>query len=299
MFVGQLLISLPAYRSFSQNIALGKVYMGKNSNIATILFPGFWMFSYITFLFGKKLTDLELITLPVFLFMLSGLTVIIHLRTIFFLPRSAVPNPVPDDYNLFEDSIVGKCSGEKYTTLENPKLETINEKERIEFREFVRMLLTPRFFCMTVVNIIVWNRCASAMGQFNAWLDYAYSEDSLLCENDPGDGCFVDENKSEIIDMYGYMNCLHVVTPFAILALLNCFKKCFASDESGNKAILSSFIFQLSVTLLHVVAITIMMMMKIPEGGGKGLPLALATLMTTMQPFYMSCPQIVKNFFSQ
>jgi len=155
------------------------------------------------------------------------------------------------------------------------------------------MLLTPRFFYFTLVNIIFWIRCNSAIGQFNAWLDYAYAEDSLFCENDSGDGCFVDEYKSEIIDIYGYLNCLHVVTPFAVLALLNCFKKCFARDESGNKAILSSFIFQLSVTLLHVVAVTTIMMMKIPEGGGKGLPLALATLITTMQPFYMSCPQIV------
>ena len=53
-------------------------------------------------------------------------------------------------------------------------------------------------------------------------------------------------------------------------------------------------IFQLSMTLVNDLLITTIMMMKIPEGGGKGLPLALATLITTIQPFYMSCPKIVK-----
>jgi len=103
--------------------------MRKNSFIATILFPGFWMFSLITFLFGKKLNDSEVMTLPVFLFTLSGLSSIIHVRNIFFLPRSAVPDPVPDDYNLFEDSIVGKwfeARSEK-RTLENPKKEMTND----------------------------------------------------------------------------------------------------------------------------------------------------------------------------
>lgn len=295
MFVGQLIISFPSYRSFSQNIALGKVYMGKNSSIAAILFPGFWMFSYITFLFGKKLSDAEFMTLPVFLFTLSGLSSIVHVRNIFFLPSTAVPDPVPDDYNIFEDSIVGKCFGEKYKILEPTKQELIENESKVDVRKFFKMLLTPRFFCITVVNILVWHRCAGAMGQFNAWLDYAYSEDSLLCENDPGDDCFVEQYKSEIIDIYGYMNCLHIVLPFGIVALLSCFKKCYANDESGNKSILSSFIFQLIITLLHVVAITAIMMMKIPAGGGKGLPLALATLITTMQPIYMSCPQIVSR----
>ena len=156
------------------------------------------------------------------------------------------------------------------------------------------MLLTPRFFCISGINIIFWIRCSSAIGQFNAWLDYAYSDEFLLCKNDPGDGCNVDQYKSEIIDIYGYMNFLHVVTPFAIVALLNCFKKCFARDVSGDKAILSCLIFQLSMTLVHALLITTIMMMKIPEGGGKGLPLVLATLITTIQPFYMSCPKIVK-----
>jgi hypothetical protein len=295
MFVGQLFISLPAYRCMSQNITLGKVYMGKNSNIATILFPGFLMFSYITFLFGKKLNDAEFMTLPVFLFTLSGLSSIVHVRNIFFLPSSAVPDPVPDDYNIFEDSIVGKCFGEKYKTLETTKQEMIKNENKINVRKVFEMLLTPRFFCITVVNILVWHRSAAAIGQFNAWLDYAYYEDSLLCENDPGDDCFVDQYKSDIIDIYGYMNCLHIVLPFGIVALLSCFKKCYASDESGIKSILTSFIFQLSMSLLHVVAITAIMMMKIPAGGGKGLPLLLATLITTLQPIFMSCPQIVNR----
>jgi len=126
-----------------------------------------------------------------------------------------------------------------------------SDQDNIKLREFAKILLTPRFFCISGINIIFWIRCSSAIGQFNAWLDYAYSDEFLLCKNDPGDGCNVDQYKSEIIDIYGYMNFLHVVTPFAIVALLNCFKKCFARDVSGDKAILSCLIFQLSMTLVH------------------------------------------------
>ena len=147
---------------------------------------------------------------------------------------------------------------------------------------------------MLFFNAITWTRCATAMGHVNAWLDYAYYENSLLCENDPGDTCFIDDYKSEIIDVYGYLNCLHIVVPFAFVGLLEGFKKCF----SNEKAILLSYLFQMLITILHVFAITAIMMMKIPEGGGKSLALLLVTLLQTMQPIFMTCPQIVSRFQS-
>ncbi|CAG5105427.1 Oidioi.mRNA.OKI2018_I69.chr1.g2120.t1.cds [Oikopleura dioica] len=290
LFVGQILISLPAYRNLSQNISLGQIYMGENSSIATILFPGIWMFSLITFLVGKKFTDMEVMSLSSFLFLLAAFSLIVHVRSFFLLPKDLIPSPVPINYNLFQASIVGQCViGKKYAASTQPEIKDKQiEDNNVSVREFFRMLASWRFLFMLFFNAIIWSRCATAMGHVNAWLDYAYYEDSLLCENDPGKACVVDDYKSEIIDVYGYLNCLHIVVPFMLVALLEGFKKCFSKD----KAILLSYLTQMFISILHVFAITTIMMMKIPEGGGKGLPLLLVTLLQTVQPIFMTCPQI-------
>ena len=113
VIVGQTLLCFAANRSFSQNIQAGDLYMKNGTRRFSILGAGIAMFGNIVFLVARKLDESNKMALPDFFFLLSCTTLIVHIRTLFLLPKEGFSSSISHKDNVFNSSWFGQILAKK------------------------------------------------------------------------------------------------------------------------------------------------------------------------------------------
>ena len=99
-------MALPAISYIVLNTVIAPLYK-KITVILIVIIPGMVNSSATSMLIAKKMwqnsyPDVHLES--IFLYLAIG-SIVIHLRTIFLMPFSSLPKPIPDNYSLFDNSL--------------------------------------------------------------------------------------------------------------------------------------------------------------------------------------------------
>ena len=144
------------------------------------------MFGYLVFLLAKKLDESGKMELHMFFTLVAIFTGIIHIRTLFFLPKEGLCGKVSHNDNVFNTSCVGsfcvRRSRIKSDSMEI-KDDQFTEKASKRFKRLLRIIVTRRFLLFSGIYLILLFRENASINHFNPWLDYTYSEVSKNCSN--------------------------------------------------------------------------------------------------------------------
>ena len=144
------------------------------------------MFGYLVFLLAKKLEESGKMDLHTFFTLVAISTLIIHIRTVFFLPKEGLCAKVSHNDNVFNSSFFGSfCVGRN--RIKNDSMEIkedqFSEKPPIRFKQLLKIVITKRFLLFSGIYLILLFRENASLNHFNPWLDYTFSDVSKNCSN--------------------------------------------------------------------------------------------------------------------
>ena len=305
VLIGEALLCFSATRSFSQNIQAGDLYFENGTRRLSVFGAGIAMFGTMIFLFAKKLEESSLFLIPDFFLLLSCATAIIHIRTLFLLPKNGFPTSVTHKDNVFNSSFVGQILAKRKISPEIKEEKSIPSdlsaagpemtlKESL--KEYFMIMITRRFLLFTGMFLILMIRHQSAWSQLNAWLDFTYSDLDASCENQTSinsSDCFIDEYKSSIIDSAGMLKLLHPVVSLFMYGLLRFLLK--KEEKKENPSETRPMVICLIVYLVVAMAIfackTLISPMK--SGDNTALGFAMVFSMTIYQQLIRAIPNVV------
>jgi len=133
VIVGMILLCFAGNRGFSQNIQTGDLYFKNGTRRFSVFGTGIGMFGYTVFLYAKKLDETDMMTIPNFFTFLSCLTAIVHIRTLFLLPKEGFPSTVTHKDDVFKSSWFGQILSKNKICVE-VKEESTKEEEPSAFQ---------------------------------------------------------------------------------------------------------------------------------------------------------------------
>ena len=241
VIVGQVLLCFGAHRAFSQNIQTGDLYFVNGTKKFSIFGTGIAMFGNIVFLVARKLDESNTMAISDFLLLLSGVSLIVHVRTLFLLPKEGFPSSIRYKDSVYNSSLFGQMLAKKKVSPEIKKEKTSPEDDSVAFRlsamrrmsravptvgpgstwrdslnEFLKILVTRRFLLFTGVFLILLYRLQIGSSHLNPWLDYTFSEIEATCQNETNilsSDCYsnIEGHKNTIIDYAGLLNATHPI----------------------------------------------------------------------------------------
>jgi hypothetical protein len=138
VIVGMVLLCFAGNRSFSQNIQTGDLYFENGTRRFSVFGTGIGMFGYTVFLLAKKLDETDLMTISSFFFLLSSLTAIVHIRTLFLLPKEGFPTTVTHEDDVFRSSWFGRILAKKRVSAVVKEDETKTEESNAFHMNYLR-----------------------------------------------------------------------------------------------------------------------------------------------------------------
>ncbi|CBY40414.1 unnamed protein product [Oikopleura dioica] len=292
------------------------------------------MFGYTVFLYAKKLDETDMMTIPNFFTFLSCLTAIVHIRTLFLLPKEGFPSTVTHKDDVFKSSWFGQILSKNKTCVE-VKEESTKEEEptafqlsafrRIDFnfekkctfqlrmsrafqtldtgssiKDVLKIMTTRRFLLFTGMYLILLYRMQMGLSHFNPWLDYTYSDIELSCPNQTtfnSSECIVDKYKNSLVDYLGLMNLTHPITSLLMYAL----HLYLAKRESRNMIHVENRPMVICMILYFILGIIVYVLMTFvfitKSGNSVGLGIAMAFMVTVYQPLIWSLPNVFAYAF--
>ncbi len=144
------------------------------------------MFGYLIFLLAKKLDESEIMDLHKFFNLVAIFTGIIHIRTLFFLPKDGLCTELSHNDNVFNSSFIGSFFVRKNRIMSDNmeiKEDQFYEKSSIKLKKNLKIAVTKRFLLFSGIYLINLFRENASLNHFNPWLDYTFSEVSKRCSN--------------------------------------------------------------------------------------------------------------------
>jgi len=144
------------------------------------------MFGYLVFLLAKKLEESGKMDLHGFFTLVAVLSLIIHIRTLFFLPKEGLCAQVSHSENVFNMSFLGSFFVGR-NRVKNDGMEIkedqFSKKPPIKFKQLLKIVITRRFLLFSGIYLILLFRNNASLNHFNPWLDYTFSDVSKTCSN--------------------------------------------------------------------------------------------------------------------
>jgi len=288
VLIGEALLCFAASRSFSQNVQSGDLYFENGTRRFSVLATGVAMFGSMVFLFAKKLEESNTMPIPEFFLLLTCTTAVIHLRTIFLLPKDGFPSSITCKESVFKSSIVGQILAKRKKKV-SAEIEIENEAssgpyfKEMTAKGFLKIMIAKRFLLFTGIFVILMYRHQTAWSHLNAWLDFTYSNLAASCVNKTSNSsdCFkIEEYKNSIIDFSGLVKLTHPIISFLMFSLHRCLAKSESQKKHPveNRPMVISLVSYLIAGIAVFASVTLLSMFK--SGESTLLGFAMVFLMT-------------------
>lgn len=231
LFWGSLLLALPAISYIVLNTVIAPVYK-RITVILIVIIPGLVNSSATCLLIAKKLWqhdhDLQL---DMILFYLAIASMLIHVRTIFLMPYTPVPQNV-DGYSIFEHSMFSHFVLKKKSGSE--KLDEKPKSQNIPLSRYWPILRKLTYWQYLFYYTILTFRINTIRGWMYMWIDWAFSSIRDECSGDTECEQEVQVQVSTLLDLNGFSYFALAVIPIVPAMVIKFIGVWFKSPVSGK-----------------------------------------------------------------
>jgi len=227
IFWGTMLASLPALSYIVLNTVIARVYP-RIAVILVVMVPGLINSSATSMLISKKLWQNFGLDFDWLLFYLCLGTIIVHIRTLFFLPYMEVPKIV-DDYDMMSDSLFGRLFSKNSEETENLN-ENNDQKTDSQENSFLSMLKAPTYWNYLVWYTYITFRVNTCRGWMLNWVKWTFSGVKDDCQGDFTCENSIEEKISGLIDLFGYLYFAMALIPIIPAVLIKLISKMTGSE---------------------------------------------------------------------